>query len=141
MAKKPNSRVIRSARTYTIPELADVLGVSIGTVRGWVRAGLPALVAQRPSLVIGSELREFLEARRANAKVTLEADQLYCLTCKGPRRPFGLMVDLFGQSPNTARLQGLCELCGGTCNRMISCQQIDHFTSIFDVARKDIPLT
>jgi hypothetical protein len=138
VAKNPNFRAIRSARSYTIPEIADVLGVSIGTVRGWVRAGLPALVAQRPILVIGSELREFLETRRVNAKATLEVDQLYCLTCKSPRRPFGLMVDLYGQSPKTARLQGLCELCGGTCNRMISCQQIDRFASIFDIARKDM---
>lgn len=34
VAKRPDHRAIRSARSYTIHEAADTLGVSIGTVRG-----------------------------------------------------------------------------------------------------------
>ena len=49
----------------------------------------------------------------------------------------GLMVDCIPQTPNTARLFGLCEVCGGTCNRMISQTKIDHFSQIFEVAIKE----
>lgn len=137
MAKRLDHRAVRSARSYTVHEVADVLGVYVGTVRGWVRSGLPAMVAQRPFLILGCELREFLNARRSQSKASLQFDQLYCFTCKAARKPLGLMVDVHQQSVKTARLEGLCEVCGGICNRMISHAQFAHILSIFDVASKD----
>lgn len=137
MAKRPNHRAVRSARSYTIPEVADVLGVSVGTVRGWVRSGLPAMVSQRPFLILGCELREFLDARHSKSKAPLEADELYCFTCKAARKPLGLMVDVHDQSVKTARLEGLCEVCGGICNRMVSRAHLGQIQSIFDVASND----
>lgn len=134
MAKRPNPRAIRAARSYTIDEAAIALGISIGTVRGWVRSGLPAMTAQRPFLILGEALRGFLEDRRGKAKTPLQADQLLCLTCKAGRKPYGMMVDLHLQNPKTARLEGLCEVCGGTCNRMISRAKLDQFRAIFDLA-------
>lgn len=95
------------------------------------------MVSQRPFLILGCELREFLDARRTKSKAPLDADELYCFTCKAARKPLGLMVDVYDQSVKTARLEGLCEACGGTCNRMISRAQLGRFQSIFDVASKD----
>lgn len=136
MAKRPRYRILRSARSYTIMEVADVLGITTGTVRGWVRSGLPAMIARRPYLILGSELRDFLDSRRRKSKVALQDDELYCLRCKTARKPLGLMVDVHDQSVNMLRLKGLCEVCGGVCNRMISRTQISHFQRIFDVALK-----
>ena len=124
MAKRPNPRAIRAARTYTIEEAALALNVSTSTVRSWVKAGLPLMQARRPYLILGDSLRAFLNSRASNAKVPLEQDQLYCFTCKAARVPMGLMVDCIPQTPKTARLLGLCEVCGGTCNRMVSRSQI-----------------
>lgn len=137
MAKRPDHRIVRSARSYTILEVAEVLGVSLGTVRGWVRSGLPAMVAQRPFLILGCELREFLDTRRSKFKAPLQVDELYCFSCKGARKPLGLMVDLHNQSAKTARLEGLCEVCGGSCSRIISRAQFGQFRSIFDAASND----
>ena len=53
VAKRPNPRSIKAARTYTITEAAEALGMSFGTVRGWVKQGLPAMTAQRPFLILG----------------------------------------------------------------------------------------
>ncbi len=136
MVRRLNHRILRSARSYTIIEVADVLGVTTGTVRGWVRSGLPAMVARRPYLILGSELRDFLDSRRRKSKVELQADELYCFRCKAAIKPLGLMVDAHEQSVNTLRLQGLCEVCGGVCNRAISRAQISQFQRIFDVALK-----
>ena len=137
MAKRPNPRSIRAARTYTIEETAEVLGVSIGTVRAWAKAGLPILKSERPYLILGETLRDFLQDRAAIAKTPLQPDQLYCLTCKAPRAPYGMLVDLVMQTNRTARLTGLCDQCGGTCNRMISRSAIDRFDQIFDIAIRD----
>lgn len=46
----------------------------------------------------------------------------------------GLMVDVLSQTSKTARLVGLCDVCGGTCNRMISLAKLDQLRLIFDVA-------
>ena len=137
MAKRPNPRVIKAARTYTIEEAALALGVTPATVRAWVKAGLPLLKSRRPFLILGDALRRFLTDRAQGSKIPLRPDQLYCFTCKAGRVPMGLLVDCIPQTPKTARLMGLCESCGGTCNRMISRSKIDHFSRIFDVAIKE----
>jgi hypothetical protein len=137
MAKRPNPRAIRAACTYTIEEAATKLGVTIGTVRGWCKSGLPIMTAKRPYLILGDDLRKYLEGRRKAAKVRLLPDELYCLHCKAGRRPLGLLVDVLPQTSKTARLLGLCEVCGGTCNKMISSAKIDEVRPIFEIACND----
>jgi excisionase family DNA binding protein len=133
MAKRPSHKAIRAARSYTIEEAAGTLGVTIGTVRNWVKAGLPTMRSQRPYLILGEALKDFLQKRTKRSKAKLAASELYCLTCKEPREPLGLLVDCTPQNPSTARLTGLCEVCGGTCNRMISRSKIEEFSRIFEL--------
>lgn len=133
MAKRPNPKRVKAARTYTILEAADALGLSVGTIRGWVRQGLPAMTAQRPFLILGDDIRDYLHQSRAKAKTALAPDQLLCLTCKQGRAPFGMMVDVIHQTAKTARLLGLCDTCGGTCNRIVSRAALSRFAEIFDV--------
>jgi excisionase family DNA binding protein len=137
MAKHPNPRAIKAARTYTVEEAAIALGVSVGTIRAWVKSGLPLMRSQRPFLILGENLRTFLEDRIRTAKAPLQPHQLYCLSCKAGRAPMGLLVDCIPQTAKTARLLGLCEACGGTCNRMISQSKIDQYSQIFCIAIKE----
>ena len=137
MPKRPNPRAIKAARTYTVEEAAIVLGVSVGTIRSWVKSGLPLMRSQRPFLILGDALRNFLKDRAQASRAPLREDQLYCLTCKAGRNPMGLLVDCIPQTPKTARLLGLCNVCGGTCNRMISKSKIDDSSQVFCVAIKE----
>lgn len=137
MTKRPNPRAVKAARTYTVEEAALTLDVSVGTVRSWVKSGLPLMRSRRPFLILGDALRGFLEDRAKGSKVPLQADQLYCFTCKAGRAPMGLMVDCIPQTPKTARLLGLCDVCGGTRNRMINRSKIDRFSEIFCVVIKE----
>ncbi len=93
--------------------------------------------ARRPFLILGDALRQFLADRATGAKVVLHPGQLYCFTCKAGREPMGQMVDCLPQSTKTARLVGLCEVCGCTCNRMISRSKIEEFGQIFELVIKD----
>lgn len=95
------------------------------------------MISQRPFLILGCELREFLDARRSKSKIPLQIDELFCLTCKVARKPLGWMVDIHDQSEKTVRLEGLCEVCGGICNRMVSRTQVGRLRSILNVASKD----
>ena len=136
MARRPSHRALRAARSYTLEEAAAALGVSLGTIRNWVRKGLPIMKAQRPFLVLGEDLKIFVQAETGKRRATLQPTELYCLTCKAPRTPMGMMVDCIAQTPTTARLMGLCEVCGGTCNRMISRAKINPYREIFALAEK-----
>jgi hypothetical protein len=137
MAKRRSHRAIHAARSYNLQEAASELGVSQGAIRAWVKQGLPIMKDQRPYLILGEALKDFLQERLKSRKVRLQLSELYCLTCKAPRTPFGMLVDFIPQTTTTARLMGLCEVCGGTCNRMISRPKIGQFCEIFDVDVKD----
>ena len=137
MARRPSHRALRRARSYTFEEAATALGVSKGTIRNWVNSGLPAMKAQRPYMILGDALKDYLQARATIRKTSLQPSELYCLSCKASRTPMGMMVDCIPQTATTARLMGLCEACGGTCNRMINRTKIDLFREIFALAEKD----
>lgn len=137
MARRPSHRVLRSARSYTFEEAASALGVSLGTVRAWAKNGLPTMKAQRPYLILGEALKDFMQAKTVKGKATLQPTELYCLSCKAARTPMGMLVDCIPQTATTSRLMGLCEVCDSICNRMISRAKIDHFREIFALAEKD----
>jgi hypothetical protein len=137
MAKRPNPRAIKAARTYTMLEGADALGVSVGTVRGWIRQGLPVMKTQRPYLILGDALRHFLEQRRKKAKAPLGPNKFYCFRCKQAQTPLGMMADCLPLTPKTARLVGLCGVCSGTFSRMVSRADLPRYSAIFDVAHID----
>ena len=136
MAKRPNPRKLRAARSYTVIELAVALEVSDGAVRGYIRRGMPVMDAKRPALILGEDAKDFLTALRNKAKRPLAPNELYCLSCNEPRRPFGNMVDLYRQKGRTARISGICDVCENLCNRVVSEEQIAQLSEFFDVSKR-----
>ena len=134
MPKRPDHRRLKATRSYTVTETAQTLGVSKGTVRSWLRNGLPALTMQRPTLVLGDHLRAYIQERRQKARFKLGVEELYCFSCKEPHSPMGNLVDAISQTVRTVRLQGLCPRCGKTSNRIIRRSALPGYCEIFDVA-------
>ena len=138
MPKRPNPMAVNKALTYTIEESANALGVTTTTIRNYVRRGLPIMTSQRPFLISGEALRVFLLNVRQSHKKPLQADELFCPTCRAGRRPFGMMVDLIMISGKSGRLAGLCETCDGPSQRIISTRQVKDFAAIFDITEQAI---
>lgn len=136
MTKRPNPCAIRANHAYTIQELASKACVTVGCVRNWIKAGLPAMISQRPYLILGSDVRAFLTANRQRSAHTLANDQLFCMSCKAARRPADMMVDLIAQEGRTARIVGLCDHCGTVCNRMVSKAKLSDLNRIFEVSNR-----
>lgn len=132
MAKRINPRRLRGVLTYDVAELARALAVTQGTVRAMIRRGMPILSAQRPILILGQAAREFIEREQKSAKFPLAPDQLYCLGCKSPTRPWAMLVDVVGTHRNP-RLVGICEVCEGRCSRVVSAARLPDLAKIFDV--------
>lgn len=60
MPKRSNPMAVSKALTYTVEEAATTLGVTTATIRNYVKRGLPIMTAQRPYLISGEAMREFL---------------------------------------------------------------------------------
>ena len=63
MAKRVSPRKIKIHNQYTYEQAADALGVSVQTVRLWRKSGLLVLVSQKPHLILGFALKDFLNKR------------------------------------------------------------------------------
>jgi hypothetical protein len=80
-------------RSYTIEEAAALYGVHRATVRAWIKDGLKALSEQKPFLIPGLWLREYLVEKRVKRKCKTQAHEMYCLSCRKPQVPAGGVVD------------------------------------------------
>jgi hypothetical protein len=97
---RPNPRLVKLHRSYTVEEIADLYSIHKNTVREWVKVGLPALDDRRPMLILGRELGAFLQARRTKNKRTCQPGEMYCLRCRIPRMPAGDMADYLPDTEN-----------------------------------------
>lgn len=134
MAKRLDARKVRGVLTYTVDELARALGVTEPTVRAMIKRGMPALANQKPMLILGEAARNYIDAENEKARQPLSIDQLYCLTCKAPTRPLGAMVDLVLSNRGAPRITGLCEVCEGSCSRVVSRNALAALGQVFDIA-------
>lgn len=119
-ARRINPRLIKLHRPYAVDEAARALGVHPNTVRHWIGEGLPALASQRPTLILGGELRAFLEARRKRAARPCVAGTIFCFKCRAPRRPALGMVDFIAHSAAGGNLKALCETCGTVMHQRVA---------------------
>ena len=114
--REASPRRVKIHRCYTIDELARVLGVAKGTVRRWIKSGLPALRDQKPVLILGEDALHFLAARK-RSRSKCEPDECDCVKCRTPRRPAGDMAEFVPLTDTTGNLRGICPDCGSLMHK------------------------
>ena len=136
MAKRANPRKAKTHRSYSIVEAAEALSVSIPTVRSWIKNGLPALTSKTPYLIMGQDIRTFLEEKRQSKRTHLEPGQVFCLACRKANFPDERIADYIPRNPTHGTLIGLCPTCGTVCNRFSKLADLPGLAGILDVAVK-----
>jgi DNA-binding XRE family transcriptional regulator len=139
MARRVSTRKIKIHNQYTYEQAAEALGVSVQTVRGWRQLGLTVLDSQKPHLILGFALKDFVKARYGKPKRHLARDQFLCMACKAPRRAAGGMADYLPSTPKRGRLEALCETCQGSCGKFASpsiCAELAPILTIVTRNRK-----
>ena len=112
MAKrKIDARRIKIHRNYTISEAADRLGVHKNTVQHWLKSGLSHIPEPRPILILGQDLKLYLNDRRRTGRKPCPIGHLFCLRCREPRRPAAQMLDYVPITLTSGNLKGICEVC------------------------------
>jgi hypothetical protein len=136
MAKRVSPRKIKIHNQYTYEQAADVLGVTVQTVRMWRQSGLPVLDSQKPHLILGFALKDFLNNRFTKSKRRLARDQFLCMACNAPTRAYGGLADYTSYTESRGRLEALCEVCGGLCGKFASRSLCDELAPILTIATR-----
>lgn len=133
MPKSLNPNLAKIHRNYTVEEVASLFGIHKNTVRTWIKNGLPVCDDRRPILILGAQLRAYLQEKRQSWKHKCRIDEMFCMRCRAPRRPAADMVDLAPALAAANRLTGLCPDCGSLMNRFASDASLERIKENLDV--------
>lgn len=118
--RRPNHRLVKIHRSYTVEEIVHLFGTHKNTVHAWVKAGLPTCDGKRPMLILGRELAEYLKARRTKNKQPCQPGEMYCVHCRVPKRPAGDMAEYQPITESLGNLMGICPDCDAMIFRRAS---------------------
>ena len=131
---RPNHRLVKVHRTYTVQEVGRLFGVHRNTVREWIKHGLPAIDDRRPVLIHGRDLGEYLTRRRQQGRRPCRAGEMFCLRCRTPRHPAGNLVDYVSRTATLGTLVGICPVCETVMYRSLNPGKLAQVRGILDVA-------
>ena len=124
MAKRISVRSIKANRQYTYEEAARVMNLSAQTVRSWRSLGLAVIDDQKPHLIIGSAIKEYVAKRKAKTGRPGLPHQFRCWRCRCATDAWGGLAVYVPSTPSRGWLEALCATCEGKCVRFASKAQL-----------------
>jgi len=145
---KYNTQIIRARRSYSAEEIAELLGINKETVFSWIKKGLKVIdIESKPLLIMGSEIKIFLDERRTWNRIKLKYFEYFCVCCRKaviPREGSEKIVPT-GKKIGKNNLEqfkkiGLCKNCGRRITKFLRGGEEQDYsitrslvqTSIFD---------
>lgn len=133
MSRRFKTRRIKANTSCLVDELAFAADVTPQTVCIWIKSGMQRVDANRPTMIMGFQALEFLNARKAKAKRPMAIGQFYCMRCEDRRASLGAMADYVPSSVTGGRLKAFCAVCECPCNRNVSARDLPEIRKILDV--------
>ncbi|WP_421981247.1 helix-turn-helix domain-containing protein [Roseibium sp.] len=130
--KRSSGHRIKSHRSYTVDEAARALKLCKGTIRRYLKDGLPCLDDQRPILILGQDLKGFLVSRR-KPKQICKIDQCFCMSCKTPRKAAFSEVEFRPTKAGRGNIRALCEVCSTVMHKAVSADGLRALRAILTV--------
>jgi hypothetical protein len=72
---------------------------------------LPHITDQRPFLILGGDLRDFVQNRK-KLKQQCELYECFCFHCRQPSAAAGGMMDYIPQTARSGQISAICDGCG-----------------------------
>jgi hypothetical protein len=133
MAKHPNPNLAKIHRNYTVEDVASLFSVHKNTVRLWVKDGLAINDDKRPMLILGADLKDYLQSKRNLKKRKCLLFEIYCVRCRSPQLPAENMVDYEPINNSMGRLIGLCPSCNGIINKYFNVTKLVQIQGKLDI--------
>jgi len=119
--RKYNLKRVRRNYTYSVGEIAELLGVSDMTVFRWIAdEGLNRLPNSKKYYVHSNDLISFLEQKNNKNKKPCHDDEMYCCKCRKPQRPNLQTLEAQNIPNGTIRVLGKCGECSTSTNKVVS---------------------
>lgn len=131
--RRPNPRLAKIHRSYTVEEAATLYGVHRNTVSHWVKKGLQTIDERRPMLILGRDLGDFLQKQRQKNKRPCQSGQIYCVRCRAPKYPAGSMADYQPITADLGTLVGLCPDCESMIYRRVNPAKLEQVRGQLDI--------
>jgi hypothetical protein len=132
MAHRAWVRGIKLHRNYTVDDAARATGACKGTVRRWQKAGLPAITDQKPHLILGGDLIDFLKARQ-KPKQACRLHECFCFSCRKPRGPAFAEVEFQPLNPSNGNMRALCEVCATVMHKRVAVSKLAQLRALVAV--------
>jgi hypothetical protein len=132
LRRRPSRQRIKTHRSHTVDEAARRLGVAKRTVRRWIKAGLPAITDQKPALILGEDLIQFLATRKMPSH-RCSPFECYCVKCRAPRKPGGDMAEYLPLTPKTGNLRAICPVCVCLMHKRIRFDALEALRAVLTV--------
>jgi hypothetical protein len=120
MFKYYNPQLVKQYRSYTVEQICDLFkGKKLHpqTVRDWVKSNGLQTVAQKPIVIYGAVLKDFIEKRNVSHKKQLEFNQLNCLKCKEYISPKDNTISIYKNKNGSLKVLAICPFCNGNVAR------------------------
>jgi len=136
--RRPNYRLVKIHRSYTVEEIAKLFGSHRNSVRDWIKRGLPAITDRKPMLILGRDLSAFLQARRARNKRKCQPGEMYCLRCRAPQKPAGDMAECQVSISTLGNLCGICPKCDCMMYRRVNLAKLEQVRGNLDITMRQV---
>lgn len=124
---KYNLSKIRRKTAYTTQEIGQLLKVNRKTIFRWFKEGLEILdPTKNPKLVMGEDLKTFIQAKREVKQVKLSWNEFYCLHCRkavlakrGSEQTQKTGKNIGSNNREQEMISAKCKECNGSVARLL----------------------
>lgn len=124
MKRTHNPNKSKIHRSYTVEEVALLYEVHKRTVRNWIIKGLAVCDDKRPILILGSDLKQFLQQQRKVNKRKCKPSELYCLKCREPSSPDQNTLEFIEETNTKGRVIAACSVCNSMMNKYFKLENL-----------------
>jgi hypothetical protein len=124
MKRNHNPNKSQIHRSYTVEEVALRFVVHKRTVRNWIKKGLAVCDDKRPLLILGTDLRLFLQQQRKANKRKCKPSELYCLKCREPRLPAQYTIEFIEDTNTNGVMKARCSVCNSKMNKKFKLENL-----------------
>jgi hypothetical protein len=140
MGKNYNIRLIKHRESYSLKQISEMFNVHQRTVQEWKKEGLKTISSEKPFLVMGYDLKEFLKEKLKTRKTKLDANQFYCTRCRKAvtSKDNSVSVNKLSKTIgkygfNCIAVRGHCQICGAKLNKFSHFGKITELKNIFNI--------
>ena len=134
--RKYNTRRISRNRSYTIQEITELFGLHKNSVLIWLRTGLKKIDCQKPYLINGGDLVDFLEAKKKKRRQKCKPNELFCLKCKSPRLSKPDCIQITERNIYRLKISGRCQICNTKMFKDASVQRRSEIEKTFAIIQQ-----